>query len=219
MHNTLKNFIKIKNEVDDYSNSKNILLPKIIAVSKTHSSDKIIPLIEYGHMHFGENKVQEALSKWVDIKQKYSKIKLHMLGKIQSNKVKYLFPLFDYIHSLDSIKVAEMISKKQLSLKIRPKIFIQINIANEEQKSGISIDEVEEFYRECVNNLKLDIIGFMCLPPEGSDPNFYFNKLNNISKKYENCKLSIGMSNDFKIALKHGASFLRIGSSIFGKRN
>ena len=219
MHNTLKNFIKIKNEVFDYSNSKNILLPKIIAVSKTHSPDNIIPLIDYGHIHFGENKVQEALSKWVDIKQKYPKIKLHMLGKIQSNKVKYLFPLFDYVHSLDSIKVAEMISKKQLSLNIRPKIFIQINIANEEQKSCILIDEVEEFYRECVNNLKLDIIGFMCLPPESSDPNYYFNKLNNISKKYENCKLSIGMSNDFKIALKHGSSFLRIGSSIFGKRN
>ena len=146
MHNTLKNFIKIKSDVEDYSNSKNILLPKIIAVSKTHSLDKIIPLIDYGHIHFGENKLQEALSKWINIKQKYPKIKLHMLGKIQSNKVKYLFPLFDYIHSLDSIKVAEMISKKQLSLNIRPKIFIQINIAKEQPKSGILIDEINGRY-------------------------------------------------------------------------
>ena len=217
MHKTINNLTLINNQIKSkFGNIKN---PNIIAVSKTFPVNEIEPLIKNGHIHFGENKVQEALSKWIDIKQKYPKIKLHMLGKIQSNKVKYLFPLFDYIHSLDSIKVAEMISRKQLSLNIRPKIFIQINIAHEEQKSGILIDEVDEFYLECVNNLKLDIIGFMCLPPESSDPNFYFNRLNNISKKYENCKLSIGMSNDFKIALKHGSSFLRIGSIIFGKRN
>ena len=145
-------------------------MPTIIAVSKTFEMSKILPLIEYGHVHFGENKIQESLNKWPKIKQQYPNLKLHMLGKIQSNKSKHLLPLFDYIHSLDNLKLAKIISKLQKKEKVKPKIFIQVNIENEIQKNGIELENLNSFYNECSNNLGLDIIGFMCLPPSNKTP-------------------------------------------------
>ena len=169
-------------------------------------------------IHFGENKVQEALEKWTDIKQSFNHIQLHMIGKLQSNKVKFVVPLFDYIHSLDSLKLAEKISTEQKKINKKLKIFIQINIGNEDQKSGINEDQLENFYKNCVHKLNLDIIGLMCLPPKNEDTKNYFLKMKNLAKKIEVNELSMGMSNDYLDAAKTGSTFLRIGSKIFGKR-
>ena len=194
-------------------------LTKIIAVSKTFPMDKILPLVEYGHSDFGENKVQEAVDKWTDIKEKYPFIKLHMIGKLQTNKVKFVVPLFDYIHSLDSLKLANKISNEQKKNNRKLKIFIQINIGNESQKSGIDPSELNDFYNYCVNELDLDIIGIMCLPPNENKGDFYFTKMKNLIQKISVKELSMGMSNDYLSAFKAGATFLRIGSKIFGNRN
>ena len=218
MHKIIDNLEGIKNKLKQLKleNYQNL---KIIAVSKTFSLNSILPLIEYGHDHFGENKVQEALEKWPKIKEDYPNVKLHMLGKIQSNKVKFLLPLFDYLHSLDNIKVAQKISIEEKKNNKKLKIFIQINIGNEPQKSGINIEDLDEFYLTCVNELNLNIVGLMCLPPSSSDPKKYFISLNEISQKLNLKELSMGMSNDYLDAAQCGATYLRIGSKIFGERD
>jgi pyridoxal phosphate enzyme (YggS family) len=219
MHETINNLIKIQNQLKNKNLDLNEESPKIIAVSKSFSKEMIIPLIQHGHTDYGENKIQEALKKWTDLKIKYPKIKLHMLGKIQTNKVKYLLPLFDYIHSLDSLKIAEKIADEEIKKVKKLKIFIQVNIANEEQKGGVNIEELENFYFTCSDNLKLNIIGLMCLPPVSQDPKKYFLLLQKLSKKLKIDDLSMGMSNDYLDAKDYGSTFVRIGSSIFGKRN
>ena len=179
----------------------------------------ILPLINDGHVHFGENKVQEAVDKWTDIKQSFNHIKLHMIGKLQTNKVKHTIPLFDYIHSLDSLKLAEKISMEEKKKNKKVKIFIQINVGYENQKSGIDSEQLENFYNICTKDLKLDIIGLMCLPPQNLDKEKYFSEMLNLSKKIRLNDLSMGMSSDYITAVKYKSTFLRIGSQIFGKRD
>lgn len=191
---------------------------KIIAVSKTFPMKEIEPLIKNGHIHFGENKVQEAIDKWTNIKSYSNNIKLHMIGKLQTNKVKYVIPLFDYLHSLDNIKLAEKISKEQKKCNKKLKIFIQINIGNEQQKSGIQIEQLENFYHICINNLDLDIIGLMCIPPENQNVIPFFKKMKKLKEQLKLKELSMGMSSDFLEAIEFGSSFIRVGSKIFGKR-
>ena len=219
MHNIINNLKKIQNQIKDIKKTQLIDSLNIIAVSKTFEMSKIIPLVEHGHIHFGENKIQESLGKWPIIKEQYPNLKLHMLGKIQSNKAKFLLPLFDYIHSLDNLKLAKKISELQVKQKVKPKIFIQINIGNEIQKSGIEIENLKSFYNECTKNLGLEIIGFMCLPPSNKKPSKYFNLMRDLKNIYKLTDLSMGMSGDYIEAIKNEATYLRIGSSIFGPRN
>lgn len=217
MHKIIVNLEGIKDKLKKFRSNQD-KLPEIIAVSKTFTANEIMPLVEYGHLHFGENKIQEALQKWPKIKENFSNIKLHMLGKIQSNKVKYLLPVFDYLHSLDNIKVAEKISLEEEKKNKKIKIFIQINIGNEFQKGGINIDDLNDFYLTCTKKFNLNIVGLMCLPPSLKDPKKYFMLLNDVSKKFNLKDLSMGMSNDYMEAAECGASYLRIGSKIFGER-
>jgi hypothetical protein len=217
MHKTVSNLILIEKTLKEKLNNTN--LPTIIAVSKTFSMNEILPLINYGHLHFGENKVQEAIEKWTNIKQKTNNIKLHMIGKLQSNKVKYVVPLFDYIHSLDNIKLAEKISIEQKKVNKKLKIFIQINIGNEDQKSGIQIANLNSFYDTCIKKLDLDIIGLMCLPPNNDDTEKYFIKMKELTSMVNLKDTSMGMSNDFIKASIHGSTFIRVGSKIFGERS
>ena len=191
--------------------------PKIIAVSKTFKLDHINPLIDHGHIDFGENKVQEAVEKWTDIKKEKSELKIHLVGRLQTNKVKFALKVFDYIHSLDSKKLAVKISEEQAKYKIKPKIFIQINIGDESQKGGIRVDELEEFYNYCVE-LELEIIGTMCLPPISDEPEKYFSRMNYLNKKLNFKESSMGMSSDYLEAIQYNATYLRIGTSIFGER-
>ena len=181
--------------------------------------EKILPLIDYGHIDFGENKVQEAIEKWSDIKISKKDLNLHMVGKLQTNKVKQALKIFDYIHSLDSIKLARKISEEQKKMKKKIKLFIQINIGNENQKSGIDINNLESFYDLCKNDLNLDILGLMCLPPIDSDSSFYFEKMKQASRNLSLNELSMGMSSDYLDAIKFDATYVRIGSKIFGERN
>jgi len=218
MHKSLINLQEIKQEIYLNNKKKNRSV-NIVVVSKNFQMDKIYPLIEKGHVHFGENKVQEAVNKWKIIKNEKKDLKLHMIGRLQKNKVKYAIPLFDYIHSLDDIKLAEKISLEQKKYKKSLKIFIQINIGNEEQKSGIHIEQLENFYNICVKNLNLDVVGLMCLPPENHDPRPYFKKMKELTKNLGLKELSMGMSSDYLEAIEFGASFIRVGSKIFGKRN
>ncbi len=192
--------------------------PEIIAVSKTFDIEHIKPVLEYGHKNFGENKIQEAISKWTEVKKEYIDIKLHMLGKVQTNKVKFLIPLFDYLHSLDNFKLAEKISKEEVKKNKKIKIFIQVNLGEEEQKNGINLKDLDNFYYECKKNLNLDIIGLMCLPPQNENPEKFFQKLKECSDKFGLTDLSMGMSNDYDVACKFGSTFLRIGTKIFGER-
>ncbi len=178
-----------------------------------------MPLVNRQHAHFGENKVQEAVEKWPKIKQDYKDIKLHMIGRLQTNKVKFAIPLFDYIHSLDSLKLAKKIYEEQNKMKKSLKIFIQVNIGNEVQKSGINEEYLEEFYNKCISEFNLDIVGLMCLPPNNSDSSDYFLKMKDLANKHNLKELSMGMSNDYLEAVKHGATFVRIGSAIFGNRS
>jgi len=221
MNHSLINLNKIQQEIYlKISETKNtIKIPKIIAVSKTFSIDKILPIINSGHIDFGENKVQEAVNKWETIKNNQNQINLHMIGKLQKNKAKYAVKLFDYIHSLDNIKLAEAIANEEIKQNKKMKIFIQINIGNENQKNGIIIDELNSFYDFCVNNLKLNIIGFMCIPPSDKDSSYYFNEMKIITNTFKMKELSMGMSGDYLKALTYGSTFLRIGSKIFGERN
>ena len=215
MHKSILNINSIKNEIEKVGSLSST---EIIAISKTFPIEDILPLIEYGHVHFGENKVQEALEKWSKIKDQNKNLKLHFVGKLQTNKVKFILPLFDYIHSLDNLKLAEKIARQQEKVNFKPKIFIQINIGNEKQKSGISVNELDEFKSICLNDLKLDIIGLMCLPPNDEKTEEYFIKMKQLNVKYKLEQLSMGMSNDYKLAIKNGSTFLRIGSKIFGNR-
>ena len=219
MHITIKNLLKINANVKaKFESNVNLSkLPKIIAVSKTFKIDHILPIINYGHFHYGENKVQEAVEKWTEIKKNNKNIKLHLIGKLQSNKVKSAIKLFDYIHSLDSKKLADKIHNIQNELKIKTKQFIQVNIGNEDQKSGISLDEVPNFYSYC-KNLNLDIVGLMCIPPFNEDAKKYFEPMSKLNNKLKLNVLSMGMSSDYMDAIENNATFVRIGSSIFGQR-
>ena len=216
MHKSVSNLVLIKDQIKSKFGLKKKL--NIIAVSKTFSIIKINPLIEYGHIHFGENKVQEAVEKWTKIKNSNQNIKLHMIGKLQTNKVKYVVPLFDYIHSLDSIKLAQKISIEQNKINKKLKIFIQVNLGNENQKSGIDKKDLSLFYERCVRELNLDIVGLMCIPPNISETKLYFQELAELNYSLKLQDLSMGMSSDYMDAIECGATFLRIGSNIFGNR-
>ena len=220
MHKTVQNLINIQNLIKSKLSDLKLIdrSPKIIAVSKTFKLEQINPLIEYGHLDFGENKVQEAIEKWSDVKKNKNEIKLHLVGRLQTNKVKYAVRTFDFIHSLDSKKLAEKISEEQVKQKIKPKIFIQINIGSESQKGGIRVDELEEFYNYCIE-LNLDIIGTMCLPPISNDPEKYFSRMSYLNKKFNFKESSMGMSSDYLEAIQYNATYLRIGTSIFGERS
>ena len=220
MHKTIENLNYIQNQINSKILKLNInnYKPKIIAISKTFKIDHILPLIDHGHTDFGENKVQEALEKWKEIKNNNKNLKLHMVGKLQSNKVKFALPLFDFIHSLDNLKLAKRISEEQKKYEKKPKIFIQINIGNETQKSGLEKDNLKDFYNECID-LNLNIIGTMCLPPINKDSKFFFSEMKKINSNLNLNELSMGMSEDYLSAIEYDATYLRIGSKIFGARN
>ena len=219
MHNTVKNLLDIKDNIKNYLNKLNINNnPKIVAVSKTFEINKILPLIEYGHIDFGENKVQEAIEKWTEIKKKNSKVKLHMIGRLQTNKVKFAVQIFDYIHSVDSEKLAKKIYDEQNKVGKKIKIFLQVNIGNEDQKSGISKNHVIQLANYC-KEIGLDLIGLMCIPPINVDPESYFEEMKELNDSLGFGELSMGMSSDFLIASKYLSTYIRIGSSIFGSRS
>ena len=209
MHDSVKNLSDIKNKIN-----RNI---KVIAVSKTFGPEKILPLLEFGHDHFGENKVQEAVKKWTDLKKKYRNINLHLIGKLQTNKVKLALSIFDYIHSVDSEKLAKKIYDEQINQKKKIKIFIQVNIGNENQKSGTDKIKLRELYNYC-KSLNLDVIGLMCIPPISTNSEKFFKELNILNSELNLRELSMGMSSDYLVAVSSGATFVRIGSNIFGSR-
>tara|TARA_B100001057_G_scaffold463665_1_gene518088 strand:+ start:414 stop:1079 length:666 start_codon:yes stop_codon:yes gene_type:complete len=220
MHQTQTNLVeiqnKIKKKIDEFS--LNEYNPKIIAVSKTFSEQEILPLLNFGHQEFGENKVQEALPKWKNLKEKYNQVKLHMLGKLQTNKVKNAVEIFDYIHSLDTLKLANKLAKEIHEKNKKIKIFIQINLGGEQQKSGIDPSNLEVFYENCLS-LKLNIIGTMCIPPSNQDPKPFFKEMFNLNNKLNLPEISMGMTNDFLEAIEFKSTYLRIGTGIFGKRS
>ena len=219
MHITVKNLLDIENNIKDNLNNLNINnYPKIIAVSKTFKIDKILPLIEHGHLNFGENKVQEAIEKWTEIKKTNSEIKLHMIGRLQTNKVKFAVELFDYIHSVDSEKLAKKIAEVQNKINKKIKIFLQVNIGDENQKSGIHKNEVHHLVSYC-REIGLDLIGLMCIPPVNANPEVYFREMKKLNQSFGLTELSMGMSSDFLLAAKYHSTYVRIGSSIFGQRN
>ena len=221
MHNVVERLISIQSEIKELLKKNNSINKdlNIVIVCKTFSMNKILPLIEIGHVHFGENKVQEAELKWKEVKKKYPNIKLHMVGKLQTNKVKTALKIFDYIHSVDNYKLAEKIVKYEKELNKKTKTFVQVNLGNESQKNGISPKNINQFVNYCRNNLSLNIIGLMCLPPINENPEKYFLYLKQLGHQIELRHLSMGMSNDYQIATKCGATFLRIGSKILGERN
>ena len=211
----VERFNKIKFNINEINVSNS---PKIVAVSKTFSLDHITPLIDYGHDHFGENKVQEAYSKWNLIKKKKINLKIHMVGKLQSNKAKKAVKIFDYIHSLDNQKLADILSKSQNAINKSISYFIQVNIGNESQKSGISYNDVDGFYNYCTKEKKMNIVGLMAIPPNDNNTDKHFKTISELNASLGLKELSMGMSSDYKLAVKHKATFLRIGSSIFGDR-
>jgi len=219
MHKTVQNLINIQNSIKSKQSvlEDNKAIPQIIAVSKTFKLNHILPLIKYGHINFGENKVQEAIEKWSEIKSNNNKIKLHLIGKLQTNKVKICLKLFDFIHSLDNQKLARKISDEQKKQNLKPKLFIQVNIGNESQKNGIHIKKLDEFHNLC-KELNLNVVGIMCIPPIDEDPEKSFLRMNYLKKKFNFEELSMGMSSDYLDAIKYNSTFLRIGSSIFGPR-
>ena len=220
MHQTVQNLLNVNTQIKakinelKYNNYK----AEIIAISKTFSISHILPLIDYGHIHFGENKVQEAIEKWMEIKTNNKNIKLHMVGKLQTNKVKIALKVFDFIHSLDNLKLAKKISEEQKIYEIKPKIFIQINIGGESQKSGISVENLLDFFHEC-KKLDLNIIGTMCLPPIDKDPEIFFSNMFKINNDLKLKELSMGMSEDYLKAIEYYSTYLRVGSKIFGPRS
>ena len=218
MHNTVKNLLEIKDNIKIQLNKLNINNnPKIIAVSKTFKIDKILPLIEYGHYDYGENKVQEAVEKWTEIKKKYPKIRLHMVGKLQTNKVKFAVKIFDYIHSVDSEKLARKIVDEQNKINKKIKVFLQVNIGDEIQKSGIDKNEVVQLV-SFSKQIGLEVIGLMCIPPVNSDVEVYFDEMNKLNQGIGLPELSMGMSSDYILAAKHSSTHVRVGSGIFGQR-
>ena len=216
MHNTVKNLIYIEELIKSKANHDK--LPKIIAVSKTFPIENVLPLIEHGQLDYGENKVQEAIDKWTDIKKEKNTIKLHLIGKLQTNKVKFALRIFDYIHSLDSEKLANKIADEQKKQGKKPKIFIQVNVGNEDQKSGIDKRNLNDFYKFC-KNLNLDIIGTMCIPPNDGYTEKYFSEMSDINKELNFKELSMGMSADYLEAIRYNATYVRVGSKIFGIRD
>ena len=219
MHNTVKNLLDIDNNIKIHLNKLNLdNNPKIVAVSKTFKIDKVLPLIDHGHIDYGENKVQEAVEKWTEIKKKNIAIKLHMIGKLQTNKVKYAVKLFDYIHSVDSEKLAKKIAEEQNKINKNIKIFLQVNIGDEKQKSGINKNELQGLVTYC-KEINLDLIGLMCIPPANIDTEIYFEEMKNLNRALGFTELSMGMSSDFLKAAKHQSTFIRVGSSIFGQRS
>ena len=214
MHDVVDRLVSIKKEIQSNNSTA-----KVVAVSKTFPINKILPLINFGHIHYGENKIQEAVDKWTDIKKDFTNINLHFVGKLQTNKVKFSIPLFDYIHSLDNIKLAEKIANEQLKKKFKPKIFIQVNIGKEKQKNGIDIENLEKFYTDCTKNFDLNIIGLMCLPPNDGSSSVYFSEMQRLINNTNLKELSMGMTDDYIEALKYKSTFLRIGSKIFGSRD
>ena len=220
MHTSEQNLKIVQNKVKEILDRKQLkIAPQIIAVTKTFPINKIIPLLKMVHTHFGENKIQEAETKWLNVKNKYNDLQLHMLGKLQSNKTKKAVKLFDYIHSLDNEKLAKKISQHEQELNKKIKLFIQVNIAEENNKSGISLNDLNNFYDYCIKELSLNIIGLMCLPKINSDTNKYFRTLKNISNKLSLADLSMGMSVDYEKAVLNGATYLRLGTAIFGARS
>ena len=214
MHNSINNLTLIKKEIQEINS-----ICQLIVVTKTFGIEKIDPIIKTGHKHFGENKVQEALEKWTETKDNNKDIKLHLIGKLQTNKVKFCLPLFDYIHGLDSIKLAEKIANEQVKKNFKPKIFIQINIGDEDQKGGVKQNELLEFYKKIIKEFDLDIIGLMCIPPFVDDTSPFFIKMKVLSEKIKLKELSMGMSDDYIQAAKNSATFIRVGSKIMGKRD
>jgi pyridoxal phosphate enzyme (YggS family) len=219
MHHTIKNLLDIRNNIKTYLDELNIQnTPKIVAVSKTFEINKILPLVEHGHVDFGENKVQEALEKWTEIKKQNSEIRLHMIGKLQSNKVKHAVQIFDYIHSVESEKLAKKIADEQYKINKKIKIFLQVNIGNENQKSGIDKDHINQLVIYC-RGIDLNVIGLMCIPPANIDPESYFKEMNRLNKELGFTELSMGMSSDYLMATKYLSTYVRIGSQIFGQRS
>ena len=220
MHQTLSNLIEIQNKIKKKidESSMNKYNPKIIAVSKTFPEQEILPLLNSGHNEFGENKVQEATQKWKNLKEKYDQVRLHMLGKLQTNKVKSAVEVFDYIHSLDNLKLANKLAKEIHEKNKEIKIFIQINLGGESQKSGIDPSNLEVFYKNCLD-LKLNIIGTMCIPPDNQDPKPFFKEMLKLNNKINLSEISMGMTNDFLEAIEFNSTYLRIGTGIFGKRS
>ena len=219
MHSTVKNLLDIQDTIKVKLNELNINnYPKIIAVSKTFKIDQISPLLDHGHKDFGENKVQEAVEKWTEVKKINPEIQLHMIGKLQTNKVKFAVKLFDYIHSVDSAKLAKKISEEQNKINKNIKIFLQVNIGNENQKSGINKSELKKLVSYC-KEMNLDLVGLMCIPPANISPEVYFDEMKNLNKTLGFDELSMGMSSDFLIAAKYKSTFIRVGSSIFGQRS
>ena len=216
MSNIVESFDKIKSNINESNNANNV---NIVAVSKTFDLNHVMPLIDYGHIHYGENKVQEAAAKWSEIKKLRSQIKLHMVGKLQSNKAKKAVEIFDYIHSLDSQKLADILSRNQKEVNKSLNYFIQVNIGNESQKSGIPFNEVDEFYTYCRNENDMNILGLMAIPPNDDNTEKYFKSLSELNYSLGLKELSMGMSSDYKLALNYKATYLRIGSLIFGNRN
>ena len=219
MHNSLEKLDYVKNKVNEIVNQKKLkITPTIIVITKKFAVNKIYPLIENGHEHFGENQIQESENKWIEIKNKNPNIKLHFVGKLQSNKAEKAVKLFDYIHSLDNVKLASKINQYEKELNKKVKLFIQVNIGKEIQKSGIALGELNNFYDYCTKELSLNIIGLMCLPPINSNSQDYFNTLNNVAQTLNLKDLSMGMSSDYEEAIKSGSTYLRLGTSIMGER-
>ena len=219
MHSTLKQLALIQNKINDIINKKQLKTkPKIVVVTKTFSLNSIIPLLENGHIHYGENKIQEAENKWTEVKNDYKNLQLHMIGKLQSNKVKKAVKLFDYIHSLDNDKLALKLSQYQKELGKKIKLFIQVNLADEKQKAGVMLNELNHFYNYCTKDLSLNIIGLMCLPPIESNSYEYFELLKKNADKLNLKELSMGMSSDFEQAILNGSTYLRLGTVILGER-
>ena len=219
MHQIVQNLIKIKEKINlNFSNQTNHKIPKIIAVSKTFQMDKILPLIQYGHQDFGENKVQEAIEKWSEIKSNNNEINLHLIGGLQTNKVKLAVKLFDYIHSVDSEKLAKKISEEQQKQNKKIKVFIQVNIGNEAQKSGVNKSSLNQLYSYC-KGIDLNVVGLMCIPPLEKSSNIFFKEMCTLNENLNLNELSMGMSSDYLEAIKNSATYLRIGSNIFGKRS
>ena len=219
MHSTVKNLIDIEKNIKSHlSDLKINNQTKIIAVSKTFKADKILPLIHHGHVDFGENKVQEAVDKWTNLKGENPSLKLHMIGRLQTNKVKYAVKLFDYIHSVDNEKLARKISDEDKKINKKTKVFIQVNIGGEKQKSGVSKVDVQKLVSYC-KEVKLNVMGLMCIPPLDIDSTHYFKEMNKLNKDFGFSELSMGMSSDYMKASEHSATYLRIGSNIFGQRS
>ena len=217
MHKSIDNLVAIQKLLKEKTNNEKT--PRIIAISKTFPITDIKPLLKYGHIDYGENKIQEAIDKWSLIKKDFQNIKLHMVGKLQTNKVKFLIPLFDYLHSLDNLKLAKKISEEEIKKKRKIKIFIQVNIGDEKQKSGIHKNDIKKFYSICTEEYKLDIIGLMCLPPNDEKTSVYFSEIQKLSKEIGFKELSLGMSGDFIQAVDYGSTFIRLGTKIFGQRD